>query len=221
MVSGGVCDIGYTFTPTAIGPAPAGQSNLPSNSYNSQQTVLFSTSGSGGYSTVPLPFTLLAETEVYGYSFSESFTFTGAFPASGTMVFYIGSPDALHGPDHQRIGGNHHMQRGGVRPRLRQLHRQLHLHLHQFVLQLGDRNNHPECHQGAPDGHRQQLHPPVRHAQPHLHGHHHRRGQRRRLHRHLLHDSHGLLSGRELRHQRNRYRRRTSPTTTWSSIPAR
>ena len=89
-VSGGVCDIGYTFTPTAIGPAPAGQSNLFSNSYNSQQTVLFSTSGSGGYSTVPLPFTLLSETEVYGYSFSESFTFTGSFPASGSMVFYIG-----------------------------------------------------------------------------------------------------------------------------------
>ena len=90
-VSGGVCDIGYTFTPTAIGPAPAGQSNLFSNSYNSQQTVLFSTSGSGGYSTVPLPFTLISETEVYGYSFSESFAFTGSFPASGTMVFYIGS----------------------------------------------------------------------------------------------------------------------------------
>ena len=90
VVSGGVCDIGYTFTPTAAGSAPAGQSNLVSNSYNSQQTVLFSTSGSGGYSTVPLPFTLLSETEVYGYSFSESFTFTGSFPASGTMVFYIG-----------------------------------------------------------------------------------------------------------------------------------
>ena len=98
MVSGGVCDIGYTFTPTAIGPAPAGQSNLPSNSYNTQQTVLFSTSGSGGYSTVPLPFTLLAETEVYGYSFSESFTFTGAFPASGTMVFYIGAQTLCMAP---------------------------------------------------------------------------------------------------------------------------
>jgi sugar lactone lactonase YvrE len=91
VVSGGVCDIAYTFSPTAIGPAPAGQSNLISNSYNSQQTVLFSTSGSSGYSTVPLPFTLLSETEVYGYSFSESFTFSGSSPASGTMVFYIGS----------------------------------------------------------------------------------------------------------------------------------
>jgi hypothetical protein len=91
VVSGGVCDIAYTFTPTAIGPAPAGQSNLISNSYNSQQTVIFNTAGSGGYSTVPLPFSLNAETEVYGYSFSESFTFTGSFPASGTMVFYTGS----------------------------------------------------------------------------------------------------------------------------------
>ncbi len=91
VVSGGVCDIGYTFTPTVAGPAPAGQSNLISNSYNSQQTVIFSTSGSGGYSTGPLPFTLLSETEVYGFSFSESFTFTGSLPASGTMVFYIGA----------------------------------------------------------------------------------------------------------------------------------
>jgi sugar lactone lactonase YvrE len=90
-VSGGVCDIGYTFTPTAIGPAPAGQSNLFSNSYNSQQTVFFNSSGSSGYSTGPLPFTLLSETEVYGYSFSESFTFTGIFPASGSIVFYYGS----------------------------------------------------------------------------------------------------------------------------------
>jgi sugar lactone lactonase YvrE len=90
-VSGGVCDIGYTFTPTAAGPAPAGQSNLFSNSYNSQQTVFFNSSGSSGYSTGPLPFTLLSETEVYGYSFSESFAFTGIFPASGSIVFYYGS----------------------------------------------------------------------------------------------------------------------------------
>ena len=123
-------------------------------------------------------------------------------------------PDALHGPDNQRIGGNHHMQRGGERPRLRQLHRQLHLHLHQFVLQFGHRNNHAECHQGAPDGHRQQLHPPVRHAQPHLHRHHHRRGQQRHHHRHLLHDGHAspLRSGATPSTQSSPAR--TSPTTT-------
>ena len=91
MVSGGVCDIAYTFSPTVAGPAPAGQSNLISNSYTSQQTVIFSTSGSSGYSSAPLPFTLLTETEVFGFSFSESFTFTGSSPASGTMIFYIGS----------------------------------------------------------------------------------------------------------------------------------
>ena len=73
------------------GPAPAGQSNLISNSYTSQQTVIFSTSGSSGYSSAPLPFTLLTETEVFGFSFSESFTFTGSSPASGTMIFYIGT----------------------------------------------------------------------------------------------------------------------------------
>jgi sugar lactone lactonase YvrE len=91
MVSGGVCDIAYTFSPTVAGASPAGQSNLISNSYNSQQTVIFSTSGSSGYSSGPLPFALLAETEVYGFSFSESFIFTGSSPASGTMIFYIGS----------------------------------------------------------------------------------------------------------------------------------
>jgi sugar lactone lactonase YvrE len=91
IISGGVCDIAYTFSPTVAGAAPAGQSNLISNSYNSQQTVIFSTSGSSGYSSGPLPFTLLAETEVFGFSFSESFTFTGSSPASGTMIFYIGS----------------------------------------------------------------------------------------------------------------------------------
>jgi sugar lactone lactonase YvrE len=90
-VSGGVCDIAYTFSPTVAGAAPPGQSNLISNSYNSQQTVIFSTSGSSGYSSGPLPFTLIPETEVFGYSFPESFTFTGSSPASGTMIFYIGS----------------------------------------------------------------------------------------------------------------------------------
>ena len=57
------------------------------------QTVLFSTSGSAGYSTVPLPFSLLSETEVYGFSFAESFTFTGSSPASGSIVFYYRQPD--------------------------------------------------------------------------------------------------------------------------------
>ena len=89
--SGGVCDIGYTFHPTVVGPAPAGQSNLISNSYNSQQTVIFNTSGSYGYSTTPLPFTLSSETEVYGYAFAESFVFSGSLPASGSMAFSVGT----------------------------------------------------------------------------------------------------------------------------------
>jgi sugar lactone lactonase YvrE len=88
-VSGGVCDIGYTFTPTVIGPAPAGQSNLPSNSYNSVQVVNFSSTGSSGFGTVPLPYTLPAETEVYGYSFSETVTLNLTFAASGSMVFTV------------------------------------------------------------------------------------------------------------------------------------
>ena len=79
-------------------PRPRWPVQPPSNSYNSQQTVIFSTSGSGGYSTVPLPFTLLSETEVYGFSFSESFTFTGSLPASGTMVFYIGAQTLCTSP---------------------------------------------------------------------------------------------------------------------------
>ncbi len=88
MAAGGVCDIAYTFHPTIAGPV-AGQSNLPTNSYNTPQTVFFN--GENGYSTTLLPFVLSSETEVYGYPFTESITLNNTFPASGSMVFYIGS----------------------------------------------------------------------------------------------------------------------------------
>ncbi len=88
MAAGGVCDIAYTFHPTIAGPV-AGQSNLPTNSYNTPQTVFFN--GENGYSTTLLPFVLSTETEVYGYPFTESITLNNTLPASGTMVFYIGA----------------------------------------------------------------------------------------------------------------------------------
>jgi sugar lactone lactonase YvrE len=95
MAAGGVCSIGYTYTPTPpAGPAPAGQSNLFSNSYNSQQTVFFSTSGSYGYSTQSLPYTLLPETEMYGYPFPESLTLNLIYPfidPTGAMSFSTGA----------------------------------------------------------------------------------------------------------------------------------
>ena len=185
VVSGGVCDIGYTFTPTASGPAPAGQSNLISNSYNSQQTVIFSTSGSGGYSTGPLPFTLLSETEVYGFSFSESFTFTGSFPASGTMVFYIGAQTLCTSTITNASAGTItcNAPPSGLA---------VGSYTVSFTFTstnrttLGDRHNHPECHQGAPDGQRQQLHASVRRGQSHMRLDHQRRGQQQRHQRHLL-----------------------------------
>jgi sugar lactone lactonase YvrE len=88
MAAGGVCDIAYTFHPTIAGPV-AGQSNLPTNSYNTPQTVFFN--GENGYSTTLLPFVLNSETEVYGYPFTESITLNNTLPATGSMVFYIGS----------------------------------------------------------------------------------------------------------------------------------
>ncbi|HUD22455.1 MAG TPA: MBG domain-containing protein [Acidobacteriaceae bacterium] len=88
MSAGGVCDIAYTFHPTVAGPV-AGQSNLPTNSYNTPQIVFFN--GESGFSTTTLPFTLTSETEVYGYPFTESLTLNNTLPASGSMVFSIGA----------------------------------------------------------------------------------------------------------------------------------
>lgn len=89
MASGGVCDIAYTFHPTAAG-AVAGQSNLPTNSYNTPQIVFFN--GENGFSTTPLPFTLTnPETEVYGYPFNESVVINNTLPVSGSMVFSVGA----------------------------------------------------------------------------------------------------------------------------------
>ena len=88
MSAGGVCDIAYTFHPTASGPV-AGQSNLPTNSYNTPQIVFFN--GENGYSTTPLPFTLNSESEVYGYAFTESVVINNTLPVSGSMVFFIGA----------------------------------------------------------------------------------------------------------------------------------
>ena len=88
VVPSAVCAIGYTFSPTALGPASA-QSNLPSNSFNSPQAVQLT--GSGIF-TQNLPFTLPAESEVYGQPFSETATLNLAFPGlipAGSMTYTI------------------------------------------------------------------------------------------------------------------------------------
>ncbi len=91
MGAGGVCDIGYTFTPTVAGPVP-GQSNLPTNSYNTPQTVFFN--NEYGYATANLLYTLLSETEVYGQPFTESLTLNIANPPdidpTGAIAFTVG-----------------------------------------------------------------------------------------------------------------------------------
>jgi sugar lactone lactonase YvrE len=90
---GAVCDIGYTYSPTAVGPAPAGQSNLPSNSYNSAQIVYFN---AYGYATGQnLPYILTnPETEVYGSPFIQSLQLSLVAPfidPTGAMAFSVGA----------------------------------------------------------------------------------------------------------------------------------
>jgi hypothetical protein len=88
VASGGVCSIGYTFSPTALGPLTA-QSNLLSNSYNSPQTIQLT--GYGLY-TQNLPYSLSPETEVYGQPFTETSTVNLVYPdliPTGTMTYTI------------------------------------------------------------------------------------------------------------------------------------
>jgi hypothetical protein len=89
LAAGGACTIGYTFTPTVIGPLSA-QSVVVSNFYNTPQTVQLS-----GFGIFPqnLPYSLPAETEVYGQPFVEPVTLNVVFPdliPTGTMSFTIG-----------------------------------------------------------------------------------------------------------------------------------
>ncbi len=87
VAPGATCAIGYTFTPTALGALSA-QSSLPSNSFNSPQTVQLN---AFGIFTQNIPVALPAESEVYGQPFDETATLTlyPGLPPTGTMTYTI------------------------------------------------------------------------------------------------------------------------------------
>jgi sugar lactone lactonase YvrE len=88
LASGAVCAIGYTFSPSALGSISA-QSNLPSNFYNSPQIVRLT---GAGIFTQNLPFSLAAESEVYGQPFAETANLSLIYPnliPTGTMTYSI------------------------------------------------------------------------------------------------------------------------------------
>ena len=68
LAAGAVCGIGFSFTPTVLGPVGA-QSNLASNFYSSPQTIQLN---GYGLFTQGLPFSLPPETEVYGHAFTQT-----------------------------------------------------------------------------------------------------------------------------------------------------
>ena len=84
ILSGSVCSLGFTFTPTANTTYTA-TSTLASNSYNSPQSIQLSGSG---ILVAPLTVTLPAETEVYGQPLTAAVAFNGATVApTGTITF--------------------------------------------------------------------------------------------------------------------------------------
>jgi sugar lactone lactonase YvrE len=88
IAAGTVCTIGYTFTPTVLGPLP-GQSILTSNSYNTPQTVELN---AYGLFTQALPYSLAPETEAFGQPFIETAILSTVYPdlvPTGTMAFTI------------------------------------------------------------------------------------------------------------------------------------
>ena len=88
VAAGAVCAIGYTYTPTALGPLPA-QSVLSSNSYNTPQTIQFN---AYGLFTQNLAYTLTPESEIYGQPFAETAILNIGYPylvPTGIMAFTI------------------------------------------------------------------------------------------------------------------------------------
>jgi sugar lactone lactonase YvrE len=84
ILSGSVCSLGFTFTPTANATYTA-TSTLASNSYNTPQSIQLNGSGN---QLAQLTVTLPAETEVYGQQFSAPVSFGGATTApTGTITF--------------------------------------------------------------------------------------------------------------------------------------
>ncbi|GAC1424181.1 MAG: hypothetical protein NVSMB62_21010 [Acidobacteriaceae bacterium] len=96
LAQGGVCKVGYTFTPTVIGTVNA-QSTVTSTAYDSPQTVNLT---AYGITTQNLPYTLTPETEVYGQPFLQSVSLNIVYPdlpATGTMTFTIGGSGGVGG----------------------------------------------------------------------------------------------------------------------------
>ncbi len=84
ILSGSVCSLGFTFTPTANATYTA-TSTLASNSYNSPQSIQLTGSG---ILVAPLTVTLPSETEVYGQPLTAAVAFNGATIApTGTITF--------------------------------------------------------------------------------------------------------------------------------------
>jgi sugar lactone lactonase YvrE len=86
--AGSTCNLAFTFAPTQNGVLN-GNSTLISNSPNSPQPIQLT--GIGKLS-LPLTFTLAAQTEVYGQPFPETVTIANGDPApTGTITFTTGS----------------------------------------------------------------------------------------------------------------------------------
>ncbi len=84
ILSGAVCSLGFTFTPTANATLTA-SSTLVSNAYNTPQTIALNATGK---QTAALAVALPAQSEIYGQSFPEVVTFSAitAVP-TGTITF--------------------------------------------------------------------------------------------------------------------------------------
>jgi sugar lactone lactonase YvrE len=88
LAAGAVCGIGFSYTPTVLGPVAA-QSVITSNFYGSPQTVQLN---AFGLFTQGLPFSLRPETEVYGHPFTQTAALALVYPdliPSGVMFFTL------------------------------------------------------------------------------------------------------------------------------------
>ena len=99
LIPGSFCTIGFTFSPTGLGTVLA-QTTVTSNSGNSPQTIQLT---GYGLFTQALPYTLVAQTEVYGQPFSETATLSLTFPdlvPTGNMTYTIAGKTvcSLNGP---------------------------------------------------------------------------------------------------------------------------
>ena len=84
ILTGAVCNLGFTFTPTTSATITA-SSTLASNAYNTPQAIALNATGK---QTVTLTVALPAQTEIYGQSFPEVVAFSSITAApTGTITF--------------------------------------------------------------------------------------------------------------------------------------